>query len=171
MQQRTPDHIITENTILLTQSTSAAFRKRLKREIESMYSMYEHIEANILETDKIMVSICDSIYKYRFIITNYYPFKGPTTFFQDRPYIDYLRTNYPPKMFAIFQKITGKQSCFCCSSLNCTNNWRPVSKLIHIIEEIHTIQKQKRCIINVLLADKIKQKYLISDIDLNSWLG
>ena len=170
MQQTTPDRIKTENTILLTQSTSAAFRKRVKREIESMYSMYEHIEVRIWETDKMMVSICDSTYKYRFVITNNYPFKGPTTFFQDRPYIEFLRTNYPPSMLDIFQKITGKQSCFCCTSLNCTNNWRPVSKLIHIIEEIHTIQKQKRDIINVLLADKIKQKYLIDDIDLNSWL-
>ena len=168
--QTTTDHIKTENAILLTQSTSAAFRKRLKREIESMYYMYEHIEVSIWETDKMMVSICNSHYKYKFIIPNYYPFKGPTTFFQDRPYIDYLRTNYPPKMFAIFQKITGKQSCFCCSSLNCSNNWKPVSKLVHIIEELHAIQKQKRDIINILFADKIKQKYLINDIDLNSWL-
>ena len=62
MQQRTPDHIKKENAILLAQSTSAAFQKRLKREIESMYSMYEHIEASIWETDKIAVDICDSTY-------------------------------------------------------------------------------------------------------------
>ena len=51
--------------------------------------------------------------------------------------------------------------CLCCHSLNCSANWSPSIKLCHIIDEIKSILKFKKDIINLLLADKIKIKYNI----------
>jgi hypothetical protein len=42
--------------------------------------------------------------------------------------------------------------------------------LIHIIDEINLFRNYKKNIVNKIMADKIKEKYLIFDIDIESWL-
>jgi hypothetical protein len=45
-----------------------------------------------------------------------------------------------------------------------------VQKAQNLIDEIKSIVQLKKNIVQILLADKIKEKYLIDDIDINSYL-
>lgn len=153
-----------------------AVKRRLKRELESLYLLFNNnvIISNDASKNLLKVTITEIIdnkkQQYDFIINNNYPFVSPKIFYQNRPYLDFLKVNYNNKYeLALVRKINGRD-CFCCQSLNCSENWSPAFTLDKIINEIHRIKQTKRAIINKLLADKIKFRYLIDDIDLDSWL-
>jgi ubiquitin-protein ligase len=166
---------IEKNTNVLLEVQHNVIRRRLKIEIDRMYPHYNEIIVSLNELNKLQITIFEydtnnNRQKYDFIIGEDYPFKSPEIFFQNRYYFDFLRIYvFTKKEFARFKKVTGKE-CFCCHSITCMNNWGPATTLTNIIEEIRHIRKMKRDIINNLLAEKIKQKYLVSDIDLESWL-
>ena len=69
----------------------------------------------------------------------------------------------------ILRKYKNKD-CLCCDSYDCFDNWSPAIKLSSIVDEIKNIVQFKKAITHILLADKIKKKYLIDDIDINSYL-
>lgn len=163
--------LISRNNEILSKFKTGSFVKRLKNELDRMYANYDQIDVEITEKDEVKVNIYkilpdNQFHRYEFIIIRDYPFRPPIIFFQGRPYLEFLKSN-PGK--DIFRKVTGL-SCFCCFSVNCADNWSPGITLDKIIAEIHVIKKKKRDLINKILADKIKAKYLIADIDLDSWL-
>lgn len=169
------DSLIQRNNGILSQFKIDSVKRRLKKELEKMYTSYNHIdiETSDLTIDEIKIHIYEVIanefHRYSFIIKRNYPFIPPIIFYQGRPYSEFLKLQYTKTENAIFKQVTG-QNCFCCYSVNCMDNWRPGITLKHIIDEIHTIKRKKRDIINKIIADKIKQKYLIDDIDLDQWL-
>jgi ubiquitin-protein ligase len=168
------DQLISRNTQCLDRYNGVSIKKRLKKEIDKMYPNHAQIDVEINENGKIEVTVFDilddKLQKYGFIITDNYPFTAPKIFFQSRPYIEFLKmTNYHLKLSGIFKKVT-KKDCFCCTSINCSDNWSPGLTLEKIIAEILQIKKQKRDLVNKIIADKIKLRYLIDDIDLDSWL-
>jgi hypothetical protein len=67
-------------------------------------------------------------------------------------------------------KTYKNKDCLCCDSYSCDGNWAPSIKLLDVIQEIKSNVEFKRSMVNVWLADKIKRKYLIADIDINSYL-
>jgi len=130
------------------------------------------VEADTESSVKVSIyeiSADSKIHNYGFIVTSNYPFNPPKIFYQNRPYLDFLKTSYYPNSSKIFKKIVG-QDCFCCHSINCSENWSPAITLSRIIDEVKYIKQKKRHIINKLLADKIKLRYLIDDINLDEWL-
>jgi ubiquitin-protein ligase len=151
---------------------SKAIRNRIKRELIDLYKIYNDIEV-IIKDGELIVSISEVVdnqkQKYSFLITMNYPFEPPKIFYQNKRYLDYLKINYTRKDFILLKKVYGHE-CFCCHSFNCRDNWSPAVTLKKIIEEIYGIKKIKRNIINKICADIIKKKYLIEDIDLDSWL-
>lgn len=174
------DQLISRNNEILTEFKSVAFRKRLKNELDRMYANYDQIDVevtdkgdvrvNVYKIEKGMTENDDKLQTYGFVIKRDYPFRPPIIFFQNRPYIDFLKSRYISKTEKdIFKKITGL-NCFCCFSVNCGDNWSPGITLEKIITEIQFFKKKKRTIIHKMLADIIKHKYLIDDIDLDSWL-
>lgn len=174
------EQLISRNNEILSQFKAISLRKRLKNELDRMYANYDQIDIEITEKDDPRVNIYkiekgltdddDRLQTYGFIVTRDYPFRPPKIFFQNRPYIDFLKTRYISKSGSdIFKKVTG-HNCFCCSSVNCSDNWSPGITLEKIIEEIQFIKRKKRDIVNKIIADKIKARYLIDDIDLDSWL-
>jgi ubiquitin-protein ligase len=169
------DQLISRNNEILLQFKAVAFRKRLKNELDRMYANYDQIDVEETEKGDAKVTVYkiendDKLQTYGFVITRDYPFRPPVIFFQNRPYLDFLKTRYISKSGTdIFRKITGF-NCFCCSSVNCGDNWSPGITLDKIIVEIQFFKKKKRDIVNKILADKIKARYLIDDIDLESWL-
>jgi len=179
---------IQQNTEILTECIqSKPLRRRIQKEIEKMYPAYAQIvvsfdpnkkgnrHPNSLDfnmgelTVTIREIVEDKIQAYEFVIPLAYPFVPPKIRFQSRPYIDFLKLNYSASEFQVFRRITNQQ-CFCCHSLNCGDNWSPSITLEKIIDEIRWIKSVKRRMIHKLLADKIKARYLIEDIDLDSWL-
>ena len=169
------DQLIVINNETLSEFKPVVLRKRLKIEIEYMYPYYNQIIVGTTELNQLKITVIeyDSSNKrqrYDFIIHEGYPFNSPEVFFQNRYYRDFLRMSiYTTKELARFKKITG-QDCLCCYSLTCLENWRPSAKLTNIIQEIRKNRKMKRDVLNSLFADKIKRRYLIEDIDLESWL-
>lgn len=151
---------------------SKTIGRRIRKELQDLYNFYNDIEVDIID-DNIKVTISEVIndkkQNYSFLITVNYPFEPPKIFYQNKTYLDFLKINYTRKDFLLLKKVSG-QDCFCCHSYNCRNNWSPAITLKKIIEEIYIIKKIKRNIIYKICADIIKKKYLIQDIDLDSWL-
>ena len=106
---------------------------------------------------------------YHFDITPGYPFRPPKNFRIN--YIDYkkyLYVNSPKTLQEL--KIYKGVNCLCCHTILCCNVWSPALQLNHFINEFKKIKEYRRYIINRLLAQKIINKYLISDINLFHWL-
>jgi ubiquitin-protein ligase len=104
---------------------------------------------------------------YKFIIDFDFPFKTPTIFYNNKPYSSFLKL--PIRFNKIYNKLTG-ESCMCCSSLNCRDNWSPIIKLYDIINDIKKYRRLKRMIYIKILCNSIIDKYLINDINIFSYL-
>jgi len=155
-------------------TTSKSVKKRLLREITkfdeencSLMSIDTTIENN-KTYPTINVIDFDNNLIYSFIIDHSYPFRQPKVRINFRDYYQFLKSNYVP--FSEFIKKQYKINCLCCSSMTCSDNWTPANTIIKLIQEIRMFKNYRRNFINKLMADKIKLKYLIDDIDLNSWL-
>jgi hypothetical protein len=161
-----------QNEEVLMKFGIGCIKKRIKKELEMLYKLYNDVTVSLYEKT-FKVSICEitnkNKQKYEFIIPECYPFVCPQILYQGFPYIEFLKLNRTLTEYAVIKKITG-QNCFCCHSLNCRDNWSPSTTIQKIIEEIHKIKNYKRLMIYKIIADKIKFKYLIEDIDLDSWL-
>jgi hypothetical protein len=106
--------------------------------------------------------------EYTFIVDRTYPFHSPRFYFNNKPYSYYLKL--PSQKFSEYLKKFTNKSCLCCSSLCCKFNWSPAIKLRMFIEELNRIRQHKRNIVYKILAIQIKDKYLIDDVDLDSFL-
>jgi ubiquitin-protein ligase len=171
---RTEEDQIKKNAEVLTKYTSGPIRRRVSKELEILYNLFAYIELSITNQGKLEIILYEidadnKIQKYGFVLCNDYPFRSPAMFFQNKPYLHYLRINHTLSSINLVRRITGKD-CFCCSSYNCGDNWGPGVTMKKIIDEMRVVKKQKRDILNKIIADVIKRKYLIDDIDLESWL-
>jgi hypothetical protein len=154
---------------LLKDISVKCFRCRIKNEYSLLYKKYNNISITQDTNRNIKIYIIDKGRSYSFILDTYhYPFRCPLIFLNNKPYIDFLKTT------SEFERIMLKNmrgvECFCCHSLNCPINWVPTNTLIKIIDEIYSIYQARKDIINKIIADKIKKKYLLPEIDLDCWL-
>jgi len=106
--------------------------------------------------------------KYCFILNENYPFAHPTLKINDILYKDFLM-NGSLKYRKVFEKMAGLK-CLCCDNILCNNIWSPAITLIKIVDQINLFRSYKKNIVYKIMSDKIKDKYLISDIDIESWL-
>jgi hypothetical protein len=161
-----------QNDAVLSNVRTLCVQRRIKRELDKMYPLYNEILVSVTPESKLQVTVRNAdaggfSQKYDFIICENYPFNSPQIFYQGRKYWEFLRSNH--ENIKLMKQITGSD-CLCCSSYHCKDNWGPGVTLIHIIDEICRIKQLKRNVINKLLADKIKACFLVADIDLDSWL-
>ena len=162
------DIIENNNFILDTLSISKCISRRLKREISIMCKLYQEINVELHRPNEICVNVHDFGISYKFIIGVNYPFVCPIVFLNNQKYKQILanKTNYE---ITYLKKLTGVD-CLCCNSLTCSEKWAPNNNLNDIINEIKYCKKIKRDLVFKILTDKIKEKYLNSDIDLFSFL-
>ena len=152
-----------------------AVTKRLKRELDVFFTPEWNLSVEYLsESSGLKITIirlaAQTQSKYVFMINNNYPFTPPTLYFQDRPYMDFLRQSCKyANSRKILKKVAGLE-CFCCSSMVCNSNWSPSITFSKIIREVDYYKEKKHDVVNSLIAGVIKRKYLIADIDLDSWL-
>jgi hypothetical protein len=107
--------------------------------------------------------------KYSIVFDSSYPFKPPKKFSSNG--ISYFKIMKVPstRFSTILKKITG-QECFCCYSSMCGSNWSPCSTIQKIINESNDVCKIKQMIVEKIIADSIKKKYLNDDINLDQWI-
>jgi hypothetical protein len=141
--------------------------RRIAMECKNLYEKYpDFVLSN--NSGNVELTVIENEEKYGFIFKNTYPFQPPKIYYNGEPYLDLLRiTNNDERK--ILRKYKNKD-CLCCDSYDCFDNWSPSINLTSIIDEIKYIVKFKKAIVHILLADKIKKKYLIDDIDINSYL-
>lgn len=145
-------------------------RKRLKGELYKLLTLYDNIYVGN-EEDKIIFIIEKKINKkkiiYKFIISNNYPYNPPNVYINNINYGQYLHC--PNKFLNILKYLRGID-CFCCVSYTCKSNWNPCMNLNYIIEEFENVIDTKYNIMLKIFLDKIKEKFLNMDIELESWL-
>ena len=158
----------------LNKITNNNLKKRIARELLQFKKLnaYIHIELSYYtHSYKIIISIMflDENDLYKFEISNDYPFRPPTNFtINYKPYKNYLFINSPKTKNEL--KIYEGIDCLCCNNINCASMWSPSLTMLNHIEEYKKCKKIRRNIIIILIAKKIINKYLISDIDLMKWL-
>ena len=151
-------------------------KNRIKNEYKELITIYKDENDicihNDFETNKVILIInkkyANNVDKYTFIVDRKYPFHPPIFHFNDNPYSHYLKM--PSQRFSDHLKQFTNKTCLCCSSLCCKYNWSPAIKLKMFIDELNGIRQCKRKIVYKILCDQIKDKYLIDDVDLDSWI-
>jgi hypothetical protein len=154
--------------------THKCLKSRIKNEYKDLSKIYNNVkilwdfELNnvVIEIQKVIND--DSTDTFTFVVDRTYPFHSPKFHFNNNPYSHYLRI--PSQRFSQHLKRFTNKSCLCCSSLACKYNWSPAVKLHMFIAELDKIRQYKRNIVYKLLADQVKDKYLIDDVDLDSYL-
>jgi len=135
-----------------------------------IYSEYRE-QLNNFNKPSILITIIpfeqDNI--FHFTITKDYPFVPPIEFtINYKKYTKYLKIESSKTLNELREFNDIK--CLCCTTIACGQNWSPALKMHDYINEYNKIKKYRRNIINRLLASKIVQKYLISDINLIEWI-
>jgi hypothetical protein len=105
---------------------------------------------------------------YQFEISENYPFRPPKFRINYKPYKSYLMINSIKTKNELFL-YTGL-NCLCCYSYSCPENWNFMLKFENFINQFNVIKKYRKMIINRIIIQKILNKYLISDINLDVWL-
>jgi hypothetical protein len=143
------------------------FTARIEKECKMLLKQNPNSDLTIkndTSNTSIHIEDKDKDKSYTIILNNEcFPFKAPLVLLNNKPYEEFLRLNNDYER-SLLKKIHGID-CLLCNSLICPKNWTPVALLISIIDEIDKIYIIKKSILNKLLADKIKAKYLLEDID------
>ena len=146
--------------------------KRLLRESRDFTDKIISLSVNIDNNENYLVYLKDnSNYKYNnycFIVNHNYPFHPPKLLINNIPYKEFL-TKGSNKYRELFTKMSGL-ICICCNNIMAREKWSPALTLLNIIDEVNLFRTYKRNILNKIMLDKIKDKYLIADIDIESWL-
>jgi ubiquitin-protein ligase len=142
--------------------------KRIKNECLQVRNNYDEIIIQYTEEGIILATFKRKNNIYTFDIPSNYPFNAPKLSINGKSlsHLYDLKTN----RFRHLLKYINGMDCFCCNSYLCKNNWGPALTLDKVICQIETFKTIKYWIFLKVILDKIKDKYLNRDIDLDSWL-
>lgn len=160
------------NEYINSENISSPFvLKRLKRESKDFLEKFESLSVKN-NNGKYEIYLTDkSNYKYNnycFILDNNYPFREPKLLINNIEYKKFLM-NGTIKYRDIFTKMSGRK-CLCCDNILSNERWSPAITLVKIVDEINIFRGYKKNILYKIMIDKIKNKYLLDDIDVESWL-
>jgi hypothetical protein len=152
---------------------SKFFNKRIKRDVDKLIEIYPNYKLNTDEiTNFIIVEIFENsdelIPIYKFVIKQFYPFRPPDVYYKNLSYENLYKAS-SQRVLKYLTLLTNKE-CLCCTSMLCSNNWYIGLNFIDIISEINSYRKIKKNVFIKILADKIINKYLITDISLDCYL-
>ena len=150
-------------------------KSRLTREYNDLYVKFPNSIIYIYNNEElknisfsIRIDEGTKMQNYGFIIDNKYPFHPPRILYNNKPYSNLLKL--PSYRFGDYSQKLYDKKCLCCNSLDCKYNWSPGINLTMIINDINKNRKYKRDIIRTILIDQIKDKYLIDDIDILTYI-
>ncbi len=141
-------------------------KRRMQRECRELETKYQiTVECKI--DSELLVTLTQKENTYCFQICRNYPFKAPKMHINGLTHHQFF--DFTSKRFRNMLKIITGFDCLCCNSMLCDGNWSPSFTIGHIIRQINEYKSIKRLICLKPILDKIKQKYFIKDIDLESW--
>jgi hypothetical protein len=107
--------------------------------------------------------------QYTFVLDSSYPFVPPQNLYLNGVSF-WTMIKIPSERFrSLLKKITGKE-CLCCFSLMCSHIWNNQKTLLLVIEEIEKIALIKRQIVEKIIGDLIKKKFLCEDIPIDQFI-
>ena len=141
---------------------------RIKRECQKMKDNYDEIIIEYTDNGIILITFKKMCNTYKFNIPRHYPFISPRLSVNDMD--QNLFFNLKTTRFKTILKYVSGLDCLCCNSYVCKNNWSPSVTMEVMINQIKQYKTYKYFIFIKLILDKIKEKYLHRDINLDSWL-
>jgi ubiquitin-protein ligase len=156
--------------------SSSFLKKRLKSEIEFLIEEKICLENTVhinQVSDKpeeyiINFKNIKDYNNYKFVLSHNYPFHPPKLYINEK-FVSFNHKIINKSFNKSLKKYTGIE-CFCCETILCSNNWKPVITFDKIIDDINNYKDARRQVIHRLLIDIIKRKYLIYDINIVEWL-
>jgi ubiquitin-protein ligase len=118
------------------------------------------------EFDVIIKDTTNFVYKFH--IPRNYPFNSPKLILNSKPYSHYFK--FKSDLFREKFYKYRTQDCFCCESILCCNNWGPHLNMNNIINEVKSLHTDCRKIVDTVIVEVIKRKYLIDDVNILEWL-
>ncbi len=147
---------------------------RIRNELKLMLEMYNIVIISVKESGDMIVTVTEvegeKKSNYKFVLGKNYPFHPPEIFFNNYPYKSILTLLGDYQRDKV-KKFFGEIKCFCCRSITCSSNWSPAMRMFSMIGEVNRTLVFKRGIVNLLLAEKIQEKYNIPYANLESYLG
>ena len=130
--------------------------KRIHKEIDDNAIQPHEFKPTIVQYDYNNQSIRVSVNRKEFVITPTYPFKQPSVYINQRPYMYYLK---PPtkRIYRALNKL--KYDCPCCNTI--VNNWSPVYTMSKILDEIDNTSCIKRNVKYYIALEELAKKYPI----------
>jgi len=160
------------NEIMNNTSIPKVIARRLKKEHTELIKTCNKIIIEHNETGELFFNVYKQEKKYlnlySFKITLNYPFTPPILKINGNPSNEFY--NLPTNRFRQGLKFIKGINCMCCHSYLCNSNWSPAYTINNIIKQVEEYKQIKFNIVLKIISDKIKEKYLIEDIDLYSWL-
>ena len=146
-----------------------ALNRRLQYEYQYLSTKYDKCEI-IYSPDKstLLLIVNHNNKTYNFDISANYPFVSPNLTINGKKYVDWFKIKTP--YFNRFIKYISGIDCLCCASYLNRDNWSPSFTIDIIIKQSEEFINYKYLIFIKIILDKIKSKYLLNDIDLESWL-
>jgi hypothetical protein len=149
------------------------YRKRITFECQELLKLYisniSNFDLQISENNYILSFNLknhnnDKNDYYEFII-NEFPCKSPIIKINKIPLINLIAI--PKHHTSLLKEWKGIQ-CFCCNSF--INNWSALISINSIVYNVNRMIDWKECLNIIELIEKIKDKYLITDINLISYI-
>ncbi len=137
-----------------------------------MYNLNRDVRSTY--TSVLVMPMLNYAINVLFQFGNGYPFVQPTVVLQRKDTgetIYYKKTlHFESKTMSdiLFNQFNIR--CLCCKSVTCGEQWSPIRHFDFILNEIDEFFKIKNRIIEKLHALKVKQRYLIDDINIQEWL-
>lgn len=160
-----------EKYINLENIPSKSIYKRLMRELNLYKDKFISLKLEYREPEYYFYLIDKTNYKYNnycFILKSDYPFVSPRLMINGISYYDFCRTNSQYNLNLV--KLMSGLRCLCCDNILSRDKWNPGYTIDKIVDEINLFRTYKKNVIYSIMIKKIKLKYLLEDIDLDSWL-
>ena len=151
--------------------TTLMATKRIKTECKELLQKkpIKNLELKTIKDNNYgLISFSLNDNQYCFKMNSNYPFDAPKLFINNLSHHDYL--DLKTERFRKTFKYLFDMDCLCCNFELCQNIWTIGYRMNYIIDRLNDMRQIKLDVARKILADQIKDKYLISDIDLDSWL-
>ena len=115
--------------------------RRLAKESKLIFEKYKNITIEYNnENSKYILHLSTIIKgkKLTFLNSPNYPFSPPALNINGKDYIHLLSFSFPD-LHDYLEK--NNSSCLCCSTLLCSNNWKPAIKLMNVMNEYEEIRE------------------------------
>lgn len=145
--------------------------KRLMREFNLYKDKFILLNFEYKEPEYYLYLTDKTNYKYNnycFKLNINYPFVPPKITINGISYYDFCKTKSVYNLNLI--KSMSGLKCLCCDNILSINKWSPGYTIEKIVDEINLFRIYKKNVIYNIMIKKIKLKYLVDDIDLDSWL-